>query len=270
MAQRTRKIIEGDRASCNPGSTFLPGGATKPQLPGLDLLPEALAMLRLQEDPDTLRLSKAGAKRVILALAQEHLEREMEGASKGDWKPVRAQLEAIEKAAVALQKALSEANGNTVMALLRTGFQPTINWTPCLAGLMHGVSDALSMVPDSNKGDAVSTLRRLGTPNEMLVCGCQNVLVACGMTAGSKTGGALEAFAKLVKRLALGRENLAGAIPAAVQSEKVKGRSRTNTCKGEALQLIIGDIERRRGPGSELLIKAETEFARVAMGDTKS
>ena len=267
------KTLAGDRASCRPVSILLPQGATRPPLRGLALLPDALALLRLKEDPGTLRLSRSGAELELCAIAQEHLWADQEDKTKGGWKDVRAHLEAIGKAAADLQKALSDASQYTCMALLRTGYQhPAPDWFTRLDGFNRDVSNALALVPTSNKGDAYTTLSGLRqgmTANEILVGGCQNVLVACKMAAGSETGGKLETLAKLVKRLALGADDKAGGIHAAAQSERVKGRSKTTTCKLEALWLIIGDIERRRGRGSDLRREADAELAKIAEGDIK-
>ena len=261
----------------------------KLQLRGLDLLPQVMdaggPLGQLKEDPDTLKLSRAGAERNILALAQNHLDLDEEEVSKGEWKKVRNRLEDIIHAVDALQSALKSAFQSppppsptapprparfetfTIIAhiIQRSGSQLTsINHSKQLDQLLRDVSGLLEFVPENNMGDAVATVIRSGTANEMLVLGCQNILCACGRKAGAGPKGNLERLAKLVKRLALGADDKAGGIHKAAESPKVKGRFDRANLREEALGLIIGDLKSRGKTESELFRQAQAELAKLA------
>ena len=263
----------------------------KIQLRGLELLPQVMdargPLGFLKEDPDTMKLSRAGAEQNILALAQNHLDLDQEDVSKGEWKKVRKRLEDIILHVGALQSALKKAfqlppppsptalprparfEICTIIAhiIQRSGSQLTsINHCKHLDQLMQDVSGLLEFVPENNMGDAVATVIRSGTPNEMLVLGCQNILCACGKAAGAGPKGNLERLAKLVKRLALGADNKAGGIHAAAESLKVKGRFESDKLQEEALRLIVGDLKSRRKTDSELFRQALAELAKLAGG----
>ena len=269
MVQKDQQVIAGDRASHNPTSSCLPPGGNRAPLKGLELLPEVMGALGfLKEDPDTLKLSRAGAERNILALAQNHLDAQQEKKTKGGWKIVADQLSEIDKAAEALHAALNSTCGLTCIAILRTGGQQdTSIWLDRLNRLRKDVSNAFAVVPASNRGDAVAVLNRLGTDNEMLVLGCQNILHACGKSAGAGPRGILERLAKLVKRLALGADGKAGGIHAAAESLKVKGRFNSDNLREEALWLIVGDLESRNKTNSSLFQQAQAELTKIAEGD---
>jgi hypothetical protein len=175
-------------------------------------------------------------------------------------------LDGIGTAADSLHEALRTTYGLTAQALLRTSSQlNTSDFLHRLERLKEEVARALELVPESNLGDAVTSLSRLGSPNEMLVLGCQNILFACGhKNVGATVEGPLERFSILVKYLALGRGCHAGGISAgAMRSEKLKGRSKSKNLREEALFLILGDVKRRRGGDSELYRKALEELAKL-------
>lgn len=268
VMKNDRKVIAGDRASFNPVEIVLPRGVTRAELKGVELLPEVLAKLgRLQDDPDDLILSSEGARNIVLGIAQNHLDNEEEPPSRDGWKKVRNQLKEIKKTANSLHKALASTYGLTALALLRTGSQmSTQEFLHRLDRLKQDVGRALELVPENNMGDAVTALGRLGTSNEMLVLGCQNLLFACGdKSVGATHEGRLEHFASLVKRLALGRECAVGGLSAgAMRSGLLKGRYKSKNLRFEALLLISGDAERRRGPDSDLARRAEAELTKWA------
>jgi len=255
-----RTIIEGDRASFNAARRHLPQGVSRPLLRGLELLPEVMSELgQLKVDPDDLILSPEGAKRTVLGLAQNHLDYSLEPHPKDAWKKARGQLNDIRKAAKALHLALGATHMIAAQALLRTGAQiNTQDFLHRLERLAQDVDRALEFIPKNNMGDAITALSRLGTPNEMLLLGCQNLLFACGHKAvGATVDGALENLVKQVKRLALGADcSIEGFSAGAMRSPLVKGRSRSKNLKIEALFLILGDVETRRGRDSELYQKA--------------
>jgi len=262
------KVLPGDRASDNPVRAILPRGATSLEIRGPEFLPEIMRLLGpLKDDPDDLVLSKAGAEQTVLDLARNHLEMALTKPMKNGWVLVRRQLDEIEQAAGTLSQALATTCGLTAHALLRTGSQlHTQRFLQQLNSLIQDVSRALELVPENNMGDAVAALVQVGTANERLVLGCQNLLYACGHTAvGAKAGGLLEEFSALVKALALGPDCLGGGLPSgAMRSAKLKGRSRSNNLKLEALFLITGDAHRRRGPESELVRRAQKELEKWA------
>lgn len=261
------KILAGDRASFNAVETVLPQGALRPELKGPELLPDVMHELEpLEADPNTLVLSHEGAKKAVLGIAQNHLELSLERPSKSGWKKVRGQLVQIDKAAESLHKALRTTCGLTALALLRTGSQlNTSDFLHRLERLKGEVARALELVPESNLGDAITSLSRLGSPNEMLLLGCQNILFACGhKNVGATIEGPLHRFSILVKCLALGRDCHTGGLSAgAMRSEKLKGRSTSKNLRKEALFLILGDVERRRGPNSDLYRRALGELTKL-------
>jgi hypothetical protein len=154
------------------------------------------------------------------------------------------------------------------MALLRTGcHQNTQDWLHRLKCLKDDVAKAMTLIPKSNCGDAVTELVRSGTANEMLVLGCQNILFACGHNnVGGTVDGQLGNLSRLVKQLALGSDCHLEGIPAALKCKKMKGRSKSSILQQEALWLVVGDVERRCGTDSELFRRAQNEIAKVNQG----
>ena len=259
------QTLPGDRASYNPVYRVYPPGFEPPPLPGMEVMPEIFQILgHLPEDPDRLKLSHSGAKREILALARNHLEESRVKPSKGEWKKIGGRLKRLLDAASTLQAEIGPFDGLLALLLRRTDFHlPTEDFLAQLAQFQADVARALESVPKNHLGDAVTALIRQATPNELLVLGCQNILCACGKKTGCKVGGPLQRLAKAVKRLALGTGVKAGGIPAAMRSELVKGRSKGQNLKIEALDLIRSDLKARKKNNTELYRQAEEEYLRL-------